>query len=145
MFPPLPPSPPLGPPFGTNFSRRKAMQPCPPFPARTVILASSINIGGETRTSGTRPIGRIQRWYFELQAGSFDRLNADEAAGVAFVFECDDAGDFCKEGIVSSDADIHARFELRSTLTDENGSTGDQLTTKAFHTQPLGMTVAAIS
>ena len=80
-----------------------------------------------------------------LQAGSFDRLDADEAAGVAFIFESDDAGDFCKKSIVSSDADIHAWFELRSALTDENGSTGDQLATEAFHTQPLGMTVAAIS
>jgi hypothetical protein len=80
-----------------------------------------------------------------LQAGSFDRLDADEAAGVAFVFECDDAGDFCKEGIVASDAHIHAWFEFCSALTNENGSTGDQLTTEAFHTQPLGMTVAAIS
>jgi hypothetical protein len=80
-----------------------------------------------------------------LQAGSFDRLDADEAAGVAFIFERDDAGDFCKKGIVSSDADIHAWFELRSALTDKNGATCDQLTTKAFHAQPLGMTVAAIT
>jgi hypothetical protein len=80
-----------------------------------------------------------------LQAGCFDRLDADEAAGVAFVFERDDAGDFCKKGIVSSDADIHAWFELRSALTDENGSTGNQLTTEALHAQPLGMTVAAIT
>src|SRR5271163_3641719 len=44
MSPPLPPSPPEGPPRGTNFSRRKAMQPLPPSPAFTRILASSINI-----------------------------------------------------------------------------------------------------
>ena len=31
--PPRPPSPPEGPPRGTNFSRRKAMQPLPPLPA----------------------------------------------------------------------------------------------------------------
>src|SRR6185312_4585829 len=42
--PPRPPSPPDGPPRGTNFSRRKAMQPLPPSPAFTRILASSINI-----------------------------------------------------------------------------------------------------
>src|ERR1700751_686033 len=42
--PPRPPSPPEGPPRGTNFSRRKAMQPLPPSPAFTRILASSINI-----------------------------------------------------------------------------------------------------
>src|SRR6202167_2690649 len=44
MSPPCPPSPPEGPPRGTNFSRRKAMQPLPPPPALTRILASSINI-----------------------------------------------------------------------------------------------------
>src|SRR5579864_3719176 len=44
MSPPLPPSPPEGPPRGTNFSRRKAMQPLPPSPAQTRILASSMNM-----------------------------------------------------------------------------------------------------
>lgn len=97
-------------------------------------------------TESNPPLGagfdaRIQ----SLQAGSFDRLDADEAAGVAFVFEGDDAGNFCKEGIVSSDAHIHAWFELSSALPNENRSTGDQLTTEALHPQPLRMTVAAVS
>src|SRR5579863_10249447 len=42
--PPRPPSPPDGPPRGTNFSRRNAMQPFPPSPAFTRIFASSMNI-----------------------------------------------------------------------------------------------------
>src|SRR5215470_15598742 len=42
--PPLPPSPPEGPPRGTNFSLRKATQPLPPSPALTRIFASSMNI-----------------------------------------------------------------------------------------------------
>src|SRR5579864_7657371 len=42
--PPLPPSPPEGPPRGTNFSRRNAMQPFPPSPAFTLIFASSMNM-----------------------------------------------------------------------------------------------------
>src|SRR5581483_6118020 len=42
--PPLPPSPPDGPPRGTNFSRRNARQPLPPSPAFTRILASSMNM-----------------------------------------------------------------------------------------------------
>src|SRR4051794_37553188 len=42
--PPRPPSPPDGPPRGTNFSRRKAMHPLPPSPAFTRIIASSINM-----------------------------------------------------------------------------------------------------
>src|SRR5688572_19821852 len=42
--PPAPPSPPEGPPFGTNFSRRKATQPLPPSPALTRMVAWSINV-----------------------------------------------------------------------------------------------------
>src|SRR6185437_11836800 len=44
MSPPWPPSPPEGPPRGTNFSRRKAMQPLPPSPAFMRIVASSMNM-----------------------------------------------------------------------------------------------------
>src|SRR5258705_89107 len=40
MLPPCPPSPPDGPPRGTNFSRRNATQPFPPLPAFTKISAS---------------------------------------------------------------------------------------------------------
>src|SRR5579864_1939073 len=43
MSPPFPPSPPEGPPRGTNFSLRNAMQPFPPAPAFTTIFASSTN------------------------------------------------------------------------------------------------------
>src|SRR5688572_823817 len=42
--PPAPPSPPEGPPFGTNFSRRKATHPLPPSPALTRMVAWSINV-----------------------------------------------------------------------------------------------------
>src|SRR4051812_3868036 len=42
--PPRPPSPPLGPPRGTNFSLRKATHPLPPSPAFMRIFASSMNI-----------------------------------------------------------------------------------------------------
>lgn len=45
MWPPLPPSPPSGPPRGANFSRRKLTLPFPPSPARTKILASSTSPG----------------------------------------------------------------------------------------------------
>ena len=34
MCPPLPPSPPSGPPFGINFSLRRCAEPGPPLPAR---------------------------------------------------------------------------------------------------------------
>jgi hypothetical protein len=45
-LPPRPPSPPLGPPKGMNFSRRKLTQPAPPSPAATSITASSTNFMG---------------------------------------------------------------------------------------------------
>lgn len=43
-----------------------------------------------------------------------------------------------EEGVVSSAAYQTAGVDLRSTLTDENRSCGDDLTTKDFYTQPLG-------
>jgi hypothetical protein len=43
--PPLPPSPPFGPPQGSYFSRRKLMQPRPPSPAAALMTHSSMNIG----------------------------------------------------------------------------------------------------
>src|SRR6185369_13676419 len=44
--PPLPPSPPLGPPNSMNFSCRKAMQPAPPWPDVAISVTSSINFIG---------------------------------------------------------------------------------------------------
>src|SRR5207247_5778087 len=44
--PPHPPSPPSGPPFGTNFSRRKLTEPRPPLPACAKTLIRSTNIIG---------------------------------------------------------------------------------------------------
>ena len=44
ILPPLPPFPPSGPPSGTYFSRKKEVQPSPPFPAISFKLTSSINI-----------------------------------------------------------------------------------------------------
>ena len=41
MSPPLPPSPPSGPPYSMNFSRRKLTAPGPPAPERMKILAWS--------------------------------------------------------------------------------------------------------
>src|SRR5215204_2000336 len=46
MEPPLPPSPPSGPPRGMNFSRRKLIAPRPPWPAVTSMSTSSTNMGG---------------------------------------------------------------------------------------------------
>src|SRR5215203_3472382 len=47
MLPPRPPSPPSGPPRGTNFSRRKLVEPLPPCPAFTNKRASSMSVGNQ--------------------------------------------------------------------------------------------------
>src|SRR5271167_112867 len=49
MSPPRPPSPPEGPPNGTNFSRRKAIEPFPPLPASSVTSHESTNFIGAPR------------------------------------------------------------------------------------------------
>src|SRR5574337_1560011 len=53
MSPPLPPSPPSGPPRGTNISLRKLQIPFPPRPACTVIYPSSTNIVGQRSSDGS--------------------------------------------------------------------------------------------
>src|SRR5437868_12944280 len=57
MEPPSPPSPPLGPPFSMNFSRRKLMHPLPPSPAFTRIDTSSTNF----ITKRLSPYGRAEK------------------------------------------------------------------------------------
>src|SRR6185369_6348610 len=96
MLPPSPPSPPLGPPRGTNFSRRKAIQPCPPSPALTVIFASSMNMPAvrvvDADVAAALAVG-----------GLFYRLDANEAACSAFVFILNDTGDLRKQRVVPAD------------------------------------------
>src|SRR2546423_13966814 len=86
MLPPLPPSPPSGPPRGTNFSRRKLMQPSPPRPASTSMVTRSTNIGVGVRGRGSEvgeikkgcPAGipgRLQRFRSAL-IGAWDHVHA---------------------------------------------------------------------
>src|SRR5437660_689728 len=53
--PPWPPSPPLGPPRGTYFSRRKARHPLPPSPALIVMIASSTSMTKDKHEKSRRP------------------------------------------------------------------------------------------
>src|SRR5207237_913819 len=78
--PPRPPSPPLGPPRGTNFSRRKAMQPLPPSPAFTRIRTSSMN-----------------NWKGLLRDQAVG-LDANKLAHPAAIAELHDAGDLGEQG-----------------------------------------------
>src|ERR1700687_468582 len=83
MSPPQPPSPPEGPPLGTNFSRRKAMQPLPPSPAFTRIFASSINIGDQR-------VSKLQCRLTSLSDGSdSDGLLANGAGGLLVRLDSD--------------------------------------------------------
>src|ERR1043166_9114075 len=94
--PPWPPSPPLGPPRGTYFSRRNARQPLPPSPAFTRILASSRKcmVG-----QAGRPVLR-------------DFVDGDELAHAAAVFELHDAGHLREQRIVLTPTDVRAGLDL---------------------------------
>ena len=74
-----------------------------------------------------------------------NRLDADESARPAFIFKCNDTGDFCKKSVVSADADIFPGLELCSTLPNEDGAAADELTAESFYAKSLRMTVAAVS
>src|SRR5271157_3930750 len=65
--PPRPPSPPDGPPRGTNFSRRKAMQPLPPSPAFTRIRASSMNIHNQGTGNREQELQLPSHWRDQIR------------------------------------------------------------------------------
>src|SRR3982750_696190 len=95
MSPPRPPSPPLGPPRGTYFSRRNARHPLPPSPAFTRIRTSSMNMqkrkgrSGETR----RPINSYRnRYLLRDRLGNRLGFDADELPHTAPIAEVYDAG-----------------------------------------------------
>ena len=52
---------------------------------------------------------------------------------------------FCKQRIIGTEAYILTRMELSPMLTNKDFSCLDQLSTKALHTQSLGIGVATIA
>src|SRR3970040_2887911 len=111
MLPPSPPSPPLGPPRGTNFSRRKLTQPAPPSPALTKISISSTNIrppggrrGGSGGGGGDAHVARVA-----------PPLEADVALGPGV------------QGVGGAAAHVVAWLERRPALPDGNTAGGDGL------------------
>src|SRR5437660_2556087 len=132
MSPPLPPSPPEGPPRATNFSRRNAMQPFPPSPALTRIFASSMNMRPLTLCSPGSPVFVG----FELKQRTrkskslipkarllartcppanlptkkllvnLDRLDHHELAHLSLIQELDAPRDLGEESVVFSAADV---------------------------------------
>src|SRR4051812_31120591 len=95
MSPPLPPSPPSGPPRGTCASRRNEMLPAPPSPAFTFSCASSTNsLTGEPRYGGvrrTRQPGRRRSGLLGHALGGFH--GALLLADLADAVEAVDVGD----------------------------------------------------
>ena len=51
----------------------------------------------------------------------------------------------CEQGIISTDLDVQARFDLGAALADEDVSGENGLTSKFFYTQPLCIAVATVS
>src|SRR5579862_5945859 len=143
MSPPRPPSPPLGPPRGTYFSRRKARHPFPPSPAFTRILTSSINImvGLQRQVAGLQTLARTiqnsENWLT-------DWFDADELAGTAAIAKHDDAGDFGEQRIVFAQADIVAGLEGAAALAHQDGSAGYQFTAESFDAQALSIGIAPV-
>ena len=75
----------------------------------------------------------------------FYRVDGDESARTALVFELHNAGDFSKKRIVLADSDVDAGLELGPTLPHEDRSAADQLARKPLHAKPLRVAVAAVT
>src|SRR5207248_2801807 len=149
--PPWPPSPPLGPPRGTNFSRRNARQPRPPWPAATWMSTSSTNItigelanwrAGESRDGSIR---RLSDCAIHQLYGLLDWLDADDAAVRAVVLELHAAGDLREDRVVFAEAGVQPRAESPPALTHDDGAAGDEIAVVRLHTQPLRVGVAAVA
>src|SRR5579862_980928 len=139
ISPPRPPSPPLGPPLGTYFSRRKAMQPLPPSPALRRIFTSSMNTRYAEKFKRPRPGSRrVSR------AGGLSYFDADELAHAAAIAELDHAGDFGEQGIVFAPADILAGLQAGAALADDDRPAGDQLAAENFDAQALCIRIAPV-
>src|SRR5437762_11500442 len=144
--PPLPPSPPEGPPRGTNFSRRNAMHPLPPSPAFNLIFASSINmrknksLDPKVRPYGGRPGPRSLSSLL-----CFQRFNHHELAHRALIHELDAARNFGEERVVFASTDVQPRFHAGAALSHDDGPAGHNLPAKCLEPQPLRVGIAPVS
>src|ERR1700693_2737457 len=143
MSPPRPPSPPLGPPRGTYFSRRKARHPLPPSPAFTRILTSSINMLVGSGRQGTGPQSRRAQYQkLETRNRLNNRFYADELAGPAAVAKHDDPRDFGEQRIVLAQSDVLAGLKRCPTLAHQDGAAGYQFPAESFDAQALRVGIA---
>src|SRR5438132_1339186 len=143
--PPRPPSPPEGPPRGTNFSRRKATHPLPPSPAFTRIRASSMNMGVKKTASLTRgPHSRVGCATRSCLIQIFG-LDGDVLAQAAAVLEADNAADFGEQGVVFAAADVQAGLNAGSALAHDDSAARHQLAAEGLYAQPLRVAIAPVA
>src|SRR3990172_1992851 len=115
MLPPWPPSPPSGPPRGTNFSRLKWATPFPPLPAWTSILASSMNFMVDSAPQIKKPY-RADRAFQETLRFSGRHHAYRFLAHRALDPEQYFARNLGVQGMVLAHADILACVHLRAAL-----------------------------
>ena len=139
--PPSPPSPPFGPPRGTNFSRRKLMQPSPPPPPRTRIFAWSMipepfrNLSpsasderytgacaGGDRHRGSTASGSVCCRCSMNSVCCRCSMNTDTPVFFASVLKLDHAINQGKKRIVPPNPDVAPRFERCPTLPYQNAA-----------------------
>src|SRR5688572_22899982 len=138
-LPPRPPSPPEGPPRGTNFSRRNAALPSPPLPAWTWILASSMNFINEK--APPTPAG--------LFAESGESLSRDHAHGFLVVGALDPVLDLARyarvQGVVAAHADVDAGVHDRAALAHQDLAGAGALAAVGLDAEPLRVGVAPVT
>jgi hypothetical protein len=70
--------------------------------------------------------------------------DVDELAHAPTIAELDDAGDRRKQRIVLAKSHVLARFVARTTLANDDGASGHNLTREYLDSQPLRIRVAAV-
>src|SRR5262249_43641283 len=147
-FPPFSPLPPLGPPRGTNFSRRKLTQPRPPSPAMTRILTSSINFISHQRAhhyvspAKKKPRKGLSR--FELRRA----LGRRDVNALAFLVESvvtNNSVDLGEQRKVPTHADVFSRVNASPQLPDNNVAGPNCFATEYLHPASLPLAVATVT
>ena len=76
--------------------------------------------------------------------GDLDWLDGDEPSELTAVGELHDTVDLGEQGVIGATADVFAGFQGCSALTNQDGSTGDDLAAEALDAEPLCIGVAAV-
>src|SRR6266851_8760947 len=93
--------------------------------------------------------GRIEVSPYKMQLirsglGLRSRLDADEAAVTALVFELYEAGNEREKRVVLALTDVFSRLVLGAALAHQNCAGVDELPAKALDAQPLAVRIAAV-